>query len=224
MSDASSRDGLAPRSAIERWVFGPVPVQPMVLNRIILGGVFFLHACSRVPEYGLVYGSHSVAWSLSYREFVASIQAGNLVGRIPLDVVTALSQISPEPREIVLVTLYAALLASSLAFAVGLFTHFTIDLQPFVPVLQLLSYVVFLLKPAATILLWVPRTRTLCALLLLAMHVILEFTTNVGRWNYIMFGGLLTFLPPGWVARMLPVEIPRTRAAPERHRLVTPSP
>ena len=73
-----------------------------------------------------------------------------------------------------------------------------------VPALLLLSFATFLLGPLAAFVLWIPRVRTLCALALIAMHLILEVLTNVGWWNYIMIGGLLAFLPPPWVARLLP--------------------
>jgi len=87
-----------------------------------------------------------------------------------------------------------------------LFSRFTIDLEFLMPALLLLSYAVFLLEPLAALLLWIPRLRTLIALALIAMHVCLEILTNVGWWNYVMIGGLLTFLPPPWVAQLLPVE------------------
>ena len=32
------------------------------------------------------------------------------------------------------------------------------------------------------------------------MHLTLEILTNVGWWNYILVGGLLTFLPPQWMS------------------------
>ena len=85
-----------------------------------------------------------------------------------------------------------------------LFSRFDFDLLALRPALELLSFGVFLLEPAAILLLWIPRVRTLCALALIAMHVILEILTNVGWWNYIMLGGLLAFLPAPWVARLLP--------------------
>jgi uncharacterized membrane protein YphA (DoxX/SURF4 family) len=100
------------------------------------------------------------------------------------------------------------------ALSRALFTRFTLDLQPLQPVLELLCYAVFALEPVAVVLLWIPGVRTLCALALLAMHLLLEILTNVGWWNYIMIGGLLAFLPPPWVARLVP-GVPRgTRAAP----------
>jgi hypothetical protein len=288
----------------------------MVLNRFILGGVLFLHAAFRVPEFGLLYGSSSAAWSEPYRDFVRSM----LAPQIPLPllpVVSLLGELEPEPRQLLLLGLYAGLLATSLAFALGLrsrwagglalalhllfhaihpladwswvrlvapftiycvlsragdyasldarrrrrrgrgppppppdgwvpawpmrllqihvaamyfhtgfariddpgwlqgdvlyealaqtlFSRFDLDLYPWRPALALLSRAVFVLEPAAAVLLWVPRARTLCALALLGMHGVLELLTNVGWWNYIMLGGLLAFLPPAWLARLLP--------------------
>lgn len=90
------------------------------------------------------------------------------------------------------------------ALARDLFTRFTLDLHAWKPALRLLSYAVFLLEPAAAFLLWIPKVRTLCALALLAMHGILELLTNVGWWNPLMVAGLVTFLPPAWVARATP--------------------
>ncbi len=305
---------------VEDWFFGPVPVHVMVLNRFILGGVLFLHAVSRLPEFGLLYGSSSGAWSMAYREFVSTFLAPDL-GRLPLRVVSGLEQLGPEPRQLLLVTLYGCLLASSLAFALGLFTRttgcvavalhllfvtihplahygwarmvapftlyvvvsragdyasidawrrrrraqgppasgrapawpmrllqihiavmyfhtgfariddpawlqgqalfealartiftrFTFDLHAWRTELLLLSHTVFVLEPAAVVLLWIPRIRTLCALALIAMHLMLEILTNVGWWNYILIAGLLTFLPPPWMTRLLPRVPPQLR-------------
>lgn len=297
---------------IEAWFFGAVPVHAMVLNRMILGAVLFGHALSRVPEFGLLFGGASGAWSGAQREFVSVYLAPDL-GTPMLAAVSALAEIPAGPRETLLSVLFAVLLASSLAFAVGLFTRlaggvavvlhlvflaiqpfayygwgpllapfavyvllspagnyvsvdawrrrrahlaapsvlvpawpmrllqlhvvamyfhsgfariddldwlqgevlfealsrtlftrFTLDLHGWKPALLVLSYAVFLLEPVASVALWIPRTRTICALALLAMHVILEILTNVGWWNYMMIGGLLTFLPAPWVERLLP--------------------
>jgi hypothetical protein len=308
---AQSGFGKAARRA-EDWFLDPVPVHVMVLNRLILGGVLFLHAVSRLPEFELLYGSSAGAWSPAYREFVSTFLAQDL-SRLLLWVVAGLEQLGPEPRQLVLVTLYGALLASSIGFASGLFTRatgcvaavlqllfvaihplahygwagmvapftlyvalsragdyasidawrrrrrtrgpaasgmapawpmrllqihvammyfhtgfariddpawlqgqalfealartiftrFTFDLHAWSSELSLLCYAVFVLEPAAVVLLWIPRIRTLCALALIAMHLTLEILTNVGWWNYIMIGGLLTFLPPQWMARLL---------------------
>ncbi len=90
------------------------------------------------------------------------------------------------------------------ALSRDLFSRFTLDLQAWKPVLVLLSYGVFALEPAACVGLWIPHVRTLCALALIAMHVMLEVLTNVGWWNPIMIAGLVTFLPPDGVARITP--------------------
>jgi len=310
-----------PAGPVERWFLGLVPVHAMVLNRIILGGVLFLHAAFRIPEFGVLYGGSSAAWSAPYRDFVRDM----LAPQIPLPllpVVSLLAKLEPEPRQLLLLGLYAGLLVSSLAFALGLrtraagwlclalhllfyaihpfadwswarlvapftlycilsragdyasldarsrrrrgvaapsggwvaawpmrllqihvaamyfhagfariddpgwlqgdvlyealaqtlFSRFDLDLQLWRPALALLSRGVFLLEPAAAVLLWVPRARTLCALALLGMHLVLELLTNVGWWNYVMFAGLLAFLPPGWLAALLP-GVPPGRAA-----------
>jgi hypothetical protein len=303
--------GTAGAGPLGRWFLGEVPAQVMVLNRIILGGVLFLHALSRAPELDLLYGSASGAWSPAYRDFVATYLSADL--GVWLAAVSALAQLGSGPREVALLALYAGLLASSLAFAAGLFTRwagaasvalhllfvavhplayygwgqmvapfalyvvlsragehvsldawrrqrrggpppgrqvpawpmrllqihivamyfhsgfariddpdwlqgevlfealsralftrFDLDLQALRTALLLLSYGVFLLEPIAAVALWIPRLRTLCALALLAMHVVLELLTNVGWWNYIMIGGLLAFLPPPWVERVIP--------------------
>ncbi len=298
---------------IEAWFFAPVAVHAMVANRIVFGGVLFLHAASRIPEFGVLYGSGAGAWSKGYRELVASFLAQDLAAPA-VWLASLLAGFDPEWRQLLLVVAYGLLLASSLAFTVGcytriagsiaialhllflaihplahygwaqvmapltlcvvlsragefrsvdawrrlrrvgasipsalvpawpmrllqvhvaamyfhtgfariddpdwlrgevlfealtraLFTRFTLDLEFFMPALLLLSFATFLLEPLAAFVLWIPRVRTLCALALIAMHLILEVLTNVGWWNYIMIGGLLAFLPPPWVARLLP--------------------
>jgi hypothetical protein len=307
---------------VTEWFFGSVPVHVMVVNRVILGAVLFLHALSRVPEFGALYGATGGAWTAAHRDFVSSFLARDLSPPL-LAAVSGLAALPPEARQIALVALYAGLLASSLAFALGLFTRtaglvavllhllfvavhpfafygwgsmiapfaiyvalsragdfasldalrrrskgepepdemvpawpmrllqvhvaamyfhsgfariddpdwlqgevlfealtralftrFSFDLFFWKPALLMLSYAVFLLEPAAALLLWVPRVRTLCALALLAMHVILELLTNVGWWNFIMIGGLLAFLPPPWIARLVPRLVPKRERRP----------
>lgn len=302
-----------PGPLLERWLLGPVPVQVMVLNRIIVGGVLFLHALSRTFEHGRLYGAASGTWSPAYRAWIDTVLASDLASPL-LALASQLAQLPPGARGASLLLLHGLLLASSLAFALGLytriagvtavvlhmlfvtvhplahygwasmvapfalyvvlsragaswsldawrrrgrgvaeapaatepawpmrllqihvaamyfhagfariddplwldgealfealartlFTRFTFDLHVWSPALSLLTWAVFLLEPLASILLWVPRVRTLCALALIAMHVVLEILTNVGWWNFIMIGGLLAFLPPTWVARLLP--------------------
>jgi hypothetical protein len=299
---------------VREWFLGPVAVHPMVVNRIVFGGVLLLHALSRIPEFGRLYASDSVAWSIAYREFVATFVAADLAAPA-LWTVSILAQMDPAFRQLAVVSFYGLLILASLAFIVGwktrisgvtaiamhllflaihpfahygwasmmapftlyvvlsrageygsidarierardpsrrpplevpawpmrllqvhvaamyfhtgfariddpdwlrgevlfealtrtLFSRFTLDLEMFLPAMLALSYVVFLLEPLAALLLWIPRLRTLCALALIAMHVCLEVLTNVGWWNYIMIGGLVTFLPPHWLERWLPL-------------------
>jgi hypothetical protein len=104
------------------------------------------------------------------------------------------------------------------ALAQTLFSRFDLDLHLWRPALTLLSRAVFLLEPAAAVLLWAPWTRTLCALALLSMHLVLELLTNVGWWNYVMLPGLLAFLPPAWLAWLLPGVPPAAAALRDEAR------
>jgi len=94
----------------------------MVLNRIVLGGVLFLHAASRLPEFDVVYGSQSGAWSEPYREFVSSV-LGHQLALPLLPLVAAVAELAPPARSLVVAGLYATLLASAAAFALGLYTR-----------------------------------------------------------------------------------------------------
>ena len=79
------------------------------------------------------------------------------------------------------------------------YARFAVDWHPYREALRVLSWIVFALEPAATVLLWIRPLARWTALALIAMHVGLELLTNVDWWNYMMIGGLLTFLPPAWV-------------------------
>lgn len=81
-----------------------------------------------------------------------------------------------------------------------LYARFNVDWTPLDPVLRALTYVVFVLEPAAPILLWVRPVAKWIALMLIGMHVGLELLTDIGWWNYVMIGALLSFLPTGWLA------------------------
>jgi hypothetical protein len=94
----------------------------MVVNRLVLGGVLFLNAAFRIPEFGVLYGSTSGAWSEAYRELVTSFLAPDLAAPA-LGIISLLAGVGPDPRQAVLVALYGLLLASSLAFALGLYTR-----------------------------------------------------------------------------------------------------
>ncbi len=283
LTDARSGTG-PPAGAVERWFLGLVPVHAMVLNRVILGGVLFLHSASRVAEFGVLYGSSSAAWSEPYRDFVRDMLAPQLP--LPLlPVVSLLGRLEPEPRELLLLGLYAGLLASSLAFALGLRSrsagclavalHLLFHaIHPFADwswVRLIAPFTLYCIlsragdyasldalsrrrrgrgpPPGGWVPAWPMRllqihvaamyfhtgfariddpgwlqadvlyealAQTLFsrfdldlaawrpALALLGMHGVLELLTNVGWWNYVMLGGLLAFLPPAWLARLLP--------------------
>jgi hypothetical protein len=76
-----------------------------------------------------------------------------------------------------------------------LHSKWVIDWQPFKVPLMLMSYGVFVLEPAAPILLWVRRVGPIIAYLLIAMHLGLEVISNVGWWSFTMIPGLLSFVP-----------------------------
>ncbi len=100
------------------WFFALTPLHAMVLNRILLGGVLFLHAASRLPEFDVVYGGESGAWLAPYREFVDIALAPQLA--LPLlPAVSALAGLAPPVRDLLVQGLYAALLMTSLAFLLG---------------------------------------------------------------------------------------------------------
>lgn len=46
--------------------------------------------------------------------------------------------------------------------------------------------------------LWIPTIGTIWALALIGMHLTLEATTHVDWWNFMMIGGLMTFVPKEW--------------------------
>lgn len=66
------------------------------------------------------------------------------------------------------------------------------------PVLALACWAVWLLELSAPLLLWVPRTRVVWALGLMAMHAGLELTATIGWWQYMMMVVLFVFLPADW--------------------------
>ncbi len=84
-----------------------------------------------------------------------------------------------------------------------LVTRLAIDWHPWREVLEVFCYGTFLLEPLAPLLLCIPRLRTPAAVALIALHIGLELLTRVGMWNFLMIGGLLTFLPANWLHRMV---------------------
>lgn len=76
-----------------------------------------------------------------------------------------------------------------------------VDWYAFKPVLYFFNYASWALELAAPLLLWVPRTRTLTACGLIALHIVLEATTTVGWWQVLMMTMLVLFLPTSWIER-----------------------
>lgn len=86
---------------------------------------------------------------------------------------------------------------------VALHAKFAIDWQPFKPLLSVGTYAAFVLEGLAPVLLWVPRLGPLWAYGLVAMHLGIELTTNVGWWSHIMIASLLAFLPASHLEALL---------------------
>jgi hypothetical protein len=114
--------GSALRGRICDWFFAPAPLHAMVLNRIVLGGVLFLHAASRLPEFDVVYGRDSGAWSAPYREFV-DVVLGPEMALPLLPAASVLAGLAAPLRDLLVQGLYGALLVSSLAFLLGFRTR-----------------------------------------------------------------------------------------------------
>jgi len=81
------------------------------------------------------------------------------------------------------------------AVTVALHAKFAVDWGPLKPLLAVGTYAAFALEGLAPILLWVPRIGPWWAYGLIAMHSVLELTTNLGWWSHVMIASLLSFLP-----------------------------
>jgi hypothetical protein len=110
------------KRVVEDWFLGLVSVQPMVVNRVVLGGVLSLHALSRIPEFDVLYGSAAGSWSGPYREFVNRFLVGDLAAPA-LWLTSLLAEAGPELRQWTLIGLYGISVASSLAFVAGFWTR-----------------------------------------------------------------------------------------------------
>jgi hypothetical protein len=90
------------------------------------------------------------------------------------------------------------------ALANTVFTRFpNLDLQMLKPLLWLCCWIAWLFELGAPLFLWIPRTRTLFVLGLMAMHLGLELTSTVGWWQVAMLSLLWIFLPPDWSKAVL---------------------
>ena len=73
-----------------------------------------------------------------------------------------------------------------------------IDWNPFIPLLRVGSYFAFVIEALAPLMLWIPRVGRWWALGLIAMHLLLELTTTVGWWSFLMIAADTSFLPVRW--------------------------
>ena len=89
------------------------------------------------------------------------------------------------------------------AVTVALHAKFAIDWGPVKPLLWLGTYLAFALEGLAPLLLWIPRIGPLWAYGLIAMHLVLELTTNLGWWSQTMIASLFCFLPPAHLQTLI---------------------
>jgi hypothetical protein len=79
-------------------------------------------------------------------------------------------------------------------------SRLAIDWTPWLPLLRIGAWGSLVLEALAPLMLWLPRLGRLWALGLMALHLALELTTNVGFWSYVMIGCLASFALP-WPRR-----------------------
>ncbi|MSP26779.1 MAG: hypothetical protein EXR75_16875 [Myxococcales bacterium] len=84
------------------------------------------------------------------------------------------------------------------------YARFDLDWFALRPALVAIAYFVLLIEPLASVLLWIPRAARILAPILLALHLGMEALIDVGYWQWLMCAGLVTFLPPEWLARLVP--------------------
>lgn len=82
------------------------------------------------------------------------------------------------------------------------FGRWDIDYFALPGVLALLTWLAFVLEPAATLLLPLRPTRRWCALALMGLHLGIEALADTGMWQFMMCAALLAFLPDRWFARV----------------------
>ncbi|MCH2108949.1 MAG: hypothetical protein MK135_06440 [Polyangiaceae bacterium] len=64
------------------------------------------------------------------------------------------------------------------------------------------TYGALVLEPLATLLLPFRRVRPYCAIALLGLHFGIEAVSNVGMWQYMMCGLLISYFPDSWLAQV----------------------
>ena len=103
----------APRAVqrVERWLFAPVPMDAMVLARILLGFALFSCYLWRLPDRSLLYGPEGFGGGGWLHDF--HVQSAHIRGFFgALDALVPFS-------DVILSLLYAALLLASLCFMLG---------------------------------------------------------------------------------------------------------
>ncbi len=89
------------------------------------------------------------------------------------------------------------------SLASSTYGRFDVDWFAATAALQGLSYAVFILEPAAPLLLWLKPVSRWWALALIGMHLSLEILLDTGWWQPMMISALLTFVPAAWLRRPL---------------------
>jgi len=80
--------------------------------------------------------------------------------------------------------------------------RFDVDWLAVTGPLAVISFAVWVLEPAAPVMLWLRPIGRYWALLLIGMHVGIELLTDVGWWHFLMASALLAFLPAQWLQKL----------------------
>lgn len=107
------------RGALHRWFFDAQPVQPLVAARIIFGGSIFCSHVARIPEVHTIYGVDGLQgplWFPLLRETMGDLPWDPMAAR-------AIEQVLPALSDGWILSLFAALILSSLCFTVGFKTR-----------------------------------------------------------------------------------------------------
>lgn len=106
-------------SAVRSWLFAPRPIQPLVIARIVFGGVVFLCHLVRLPDLQTLYGPEGLVgprWFPQLKPYKGGF-SWDAEAALWLDRI--LPPLTPE----LIAALYALLLVASLCFALGFRTR-----------------------------------------------------------------------------------------------------
>lgn len=67
--------------------------------------------------------------------------------------------------------------------------------------LKAVDWMALAVEPFAAVALWLPVIGPLWAVALCGMHIMLELTTHVDWWNFMMLAGLMMFIPEEWLRK-----------------------